>query len=452
MLLENRGGDQFVDATPPAMQVGYARGAGWADLDSDGDLDLAIARFQESAIVFRNNGSASALSSGGWLAVDLYGSSSDVNGVGASVSAYTAIDSLRRDVKAGGGFASQDAMTSNFGLGGATAVQTLDVHWPYADTPVQSLAIGLSGHRIDVREYDTSQSWSDNCLDTYNPEQSDLDGDGRGDACDCQASDPGDRRPPEVATLSASRGVSGETQLTWSAAAATDAYQVTRGSLRSFTAGDYGACAAQGIFGTAYNDVSVPPVGGGFFYLVAGQNFDCGGGSLGTTSEETERSNSNPGACAGIAVAERFPNAEAAVAGTVTGTFADVATSNNVRESIQETVSQGGNPGSRYTFLEHRWTIAVAAGSRIELHVEGSRTNAGDGDNFRFEWSLDGATWTDSALPSLPTVEAGDLQVVLPASLSGQTVQIRVIDTVRTAGTLQPDTVSIDQLWIRSIP
>ena len=292
----------------------------------------------------------------------------------------------------------------------------------------------------------------DVCPTTSDPGQADGDGDGRGDACDCQPADAGDRRPAEVASLVAQRGASGETLLTWSTAAGVDAYQVTRGTLQSFVSGDYGACAGQGIPGTSFTDPSVPAAEAGYFYLVSGQNFDCGGGSLGTTSAETERSNGNPGACSGVTVTDRAPNAETAVAGTVTGTFANLATSNNVRESIQETISSGGNPGQRYSFLEHRWTIAVAPGTRIELHVEGSRTNAGDGDNFRFEWSTDGTNWTDAALPSLPTTEAGDLQALLPGSLAGVTVQIRVVDTVRSPGTLQLDTVTIDQLWVRSIP
>ncbi|HEX6850749.1 MAG TPA: thrombospondin type 3 repeat-containing protein [Candidatus Polarisedimenticolaceae bacterium] len=292
----------------------------------------------------------------------------------------------------------------------------------------------------------------DVCPSTADAAQTDSDGDGRGDACDCQPSDPGDRRPAEVAILNATRGGAGETQLSWTTAAAADRYQVTRGILRSFTGGDYGPCLAQGIAGTATEDASVPAAGEGFFYLVAGQNFDCGTGPLGTTSEESERSNSNPGSCSGVAVIDRFPTSETAVAGTVTGTFNDLATSNNVREAIQETVSQGGNPGSRFTFLEHRWTISVAAGSAVELHVEGSRTAAGDGDNFRFEWSTDGTNWTDSGLPSLPTSESSDAQVALPASVAGVTVEIRVVDTVRSAGSLNLDTVSVDQMWIRTVP
>ena len=129
----------------------------------------------------------------------------------------------------------------------------------------------------------------------------------------------------------------------------------------------------------------------------------------------------------------------------------DVLASDNVRESIQEVISAGGNPSSRYSFLEHRWTVDAAAGSRLELHVEGSRTSSTDGDSFRFEWTTDGTTWTPVSMPALPTVEGGDVQGLLSPGLVG-TVTVRVVDTNRTAGTQTLDTVSIDELWLRAVP
>jgi hypothetical protein len=95
--------------------------------------------------------------------------------------------------------------------------------------------------------------------------------------------------------------------------------------------------------------------------------------------------------------------------------------------------------------------VDAAAGSRIELHVEGARTNSADGDSFRFEWSTDGTTWTPVSMPALPLVEGGDVQGLLPASLSGP-VTIRVVDTNRNPGTQSLDTVSVDELWIRAVP
>ena len=143
---------------------------------------------------------------------------------------------------------------------------------------------------------------------------------------------------------------------------------------------------------------------------------------------------------------------ETPVAGTVTGTYAATTASDNVRESIQEVLTKGGNPSSRYSYLEHRWTVNVTAGSRIELHVEGFRTQSSDGDDFRFEWSTDGTNFTDAGLPSLPTSDNDtDVQAVLPSNLSGP-ITIRVVDTNHAAGGQSLDTVSIDELFVRSVP
>ena len=262
----------------------------------------------------------------------------------------------------------------------------------------------------------------------------------------------GDRRPAEVASLTAGRGAANETALSWTTASGADAYQVTRGTLSTFVTGDYGSCVAQGLFQTTYSDPAVPAAGQGFFYLVAAQSLDCGLGSIGSTSAETGRVNNDPGACGGVSHVDNHPSAETPVVGTVTGTFANTSASDNVRESIQEILTSGGKPATRYSYLEHRWTVAVTAGSRVELHVEGNRTASSDGDNFRFEWSTDGTNFTAASLPDLPTADNNsDVQALLPSNLSGP-VTIRVVDTNHAAGGQFLDTVSIDELFVRTVP
>jgi hypothetical protein len=61
-------------------------------------------------------------------------------------------------------------------------------------------------------------------------------------------------------------------------------------------------------------------------------------------------------------------------------------------------------------------------------------------------------TFVNAALPDLPFTETGaDAQAVLPAGLSGN-VTIRVVDTNHAPGGQFLDTVSLDELWIRTIP
>ena len=84
--------------------------------------------------------------------------------------------------------------------------------------------------------------------------------------------------------------------------------------------------------------------------------------------------------------------------------------------------------------------------------MEGFRTASVDGDQFGFEWSTDGVSWEPVRLVSLPLADDNiDLVGELPGTLSG-TVTIRVVDTDRTPGNRDLDTVGLDELFVRSVP
>ncbi len=293
----------------------------------------------------------------------------------------------------------------------------------------------------------------DTCPGLFDPGQEDLDGDGAGDGCDCQAEDGGDRRPGEVRNLTLARDSAGAATLSWSGVAGADAYSVSRGRLGELGPGAYGSCLAEGVAGTSLEDAELPPAGEGFFYLVQAQSFDCGLGPLGHLGDETERMNGDPAACNGLPHTDVRAQAETPVSGTVSGDVGDTAASDDTAEAITEVESQGGPPRDRFSLLEHRWSVEVVPGSRIELHVEGFRTSSPDGDDFVFEYSTDGGvTWNPIGLGSLPFGDDDrDRQAPLPASLSG-TVWIRVVDTRRAPGGRALDTVSVDELFVRSVP
>lgn len=292
----------------------------------------------------------------------------------------------------------------------------------------------------------------DVCPSNPDPTQADRDRDGAGDACDCQPDDGNDLRPVEVPWVSASRPTPSTVRLSWTAVGGADAYSITRGTLPGLSAGAYGSCVANGVASPTFDDAEVPPPGSGFTYLVSGQGFECGTGSLGTDSTGAPRANGSAGACTGVVVTEGRATSETTVYGTKIGSYTATLSSNDDSESITETLS-GGNPSSRFSRLEHRWTFQVTGGSRVELHVEGTKTRSSDADGFAFEVSTNGGTsWTPFTMRQMPLADLDtDLIGVLPPGTAGA-VLVRVVDTDRTAGNQSLDTVAIDEVFVRTVP
>ena len=336
------------------------------------------------------------------------------------------------------------------GLGDACDIFPLDTDNDGVDTANDNCSATFNPVQGDS-DGDGVGNLCDNCPAVMNAGQEDGDADGAGDACDCQTTDPNDLQPGGVSPLGVDQPIAGTLRLSWSAVPGADAYSVTRGTLSSLSTGGYGGCAIEGLESTVFEDPDIPAVNEGFTYLVEAQSFDCGLGGPGFTSAEQLRENLDPGACQGAVVSDGVASSESGVAGTVTGDLSATTASDNAVESITEEIS-GGNPSSRYSFLEHRWTFDVAAGSRIELHVEAYHDESTDGDSFVLEYSTDGGTlWTPIGL-ALPSVDEGlDRVADLPGTLSGP-VLLRVVDTDQTAGNQTQDTIFIDEIFVRSVP
>ncbi len=291
----------------------------------------------------------------------------------------------------------------------------------------------------------------DNCPSLSNSTQADADGDGAGDACDCQPGDANDRRPAEPRALTVDK-LGTTTTLSCEQQSQADAYAFSRGLLSAKGPSEYGSCLVQGLASCHFEDSEVPAAGEGFFYLAQAQNYDCGMGSLGATSAETERSNIDSVACTGVPVVDARPESETTIFGTVTGDYQATISSDNAYEAITEVLSTGGSPPKRYSQLEHRWAFTVQSGANKALHVEGFRT-AYPQEDFRFEYSTDGgATFTGIELASLPYSDNDtDIYQTLPSSVTGSVI-VRVVDTDQTPGQQSLETVSIDEIWIRIVP
>jgi len=102
------------------------RGAAWADVDLDGDLDLAIAQVGGPAVLLRNDQATGH----GWLRVELTGQPPNREAIGAEVELTAGGRSQRRAVMPTRSYLSQVELPLTFGLGAAKTIDALRVRWP----------------------------------------------------------------------------------------------------------------------------------------------------------------------------------------------------------------------------------------------------------------------------------------------------------------------------------
>jgi hypothetical protein len=131
MLFHNLGGKKF-EAVPAVEGSGLAdviggRGMAMGDLFNDGKLDVVINVMDGHPVLLRNV----SPDKNHWLELKLLGGpKSPRDAVGAAV--YVTAGSLRQreDVLSGGSYASTNDPRPHFGLGQATKVDDIEVHWP----------------------------------------------------------------------------------------------------------------------------------------------------------------------------------------------------------------------------------------------------------------------------------------------------------------------------------
>ena len=120
-------------------------GAASGDLDGDGDLDLVINNFEETASLYRNTST-----SGNVLKVALHSTGGNANGIGAEIRATTETGELVRILQPVRGYLGCDPAEAVFGLGEARVAKSLTIRWPSG--VVQSLSDLEAGHRYLIAE------------------------------------------------------------------------------------------------------------------------------------------------------------------------------------------------------------------------------------------------------------------------------------------------------------
>jgi hypothetical protein len=129
-LFRGLGNDKFADvsrdAGPVLSERTTARGACFADYDNDGKVDAFLVNLGAKGTLLHNV----STNTGHWIEIKLVGTKSNRDGIGARVEVYAAGKRQTAERVAGSGYLSQNDGRLHFGLGAATTVDKLIVHWP----------------------------------------------------------------------------------------------------------------------------------------------------------------------------------------------------------------------------------------------------------------------------------------------------------------------------------
>jgi hypothetical protein len=126
------------------------RGAAYADIDNDGDLDVVVTQNGRRAVLFRNEQSLGHH----WLRVRLSGSHSNRNAIGAVVELSVDGVTQRRVVMPTRSYLSQSELPLTFGLGTSKPPDELQITWP--DGQQQTVPITTVDGMMTVKQPNSS--------------------------------------------------------------------------------------------------------------------------------------------------------------------------------------------------------------------------------------------------------------------------------------------------------
>ena len=123
-LFANDGDGRY--STVPLTLRGVGRGAAFADIDNDGDLDAFISNNGQRPHLLRNDGS----NANHWIAVKTVGRVSNRDGIGARIEVVSGGLVQVEEVRSGSSYLSQSDLRVYFGLGTHNWVDRLEIRWP----------------------------------------------------------------------------------------------------------------------------------------------------------------------------------------------------------------------------------------------------------------------------------------------------------------------------------
>ena len=130
VVYRNLGNGRFEDVSerlgPPVTTPAAGRGAAFADLDNDGDIDVVVNNVHAAPDLF----TLTATRDAHWLTLKLVGTTSNRSAIGSRVRLVSAGGTQLQEVRGGGSYYSQNDLRPHFGLGRDAVVDRVDVRWP----------------------------------------------------------------------------------------------------------------------------------------------------------------------------------------------------------------------------------------------------------------------------------------------------------------------------------
>lgn len=145
LAFRNRGNLRFEDVSAAwgFNTIGVKQGMAVADLDNDGDLDLAVSSLNGPALLYRNDANAPR------LAVRLKGKAPNTRGVGARIRVLGGPVPQSQEMICGGRYLSSDDFMRVFAAGSPTNRLTIEVTWRSGKKSVISNAHANRIYEID---------------------------------------------------------------------------------------------------------------------------------------------------------------------------------------------------------------------------------------------------------------------------------------------------------------
>jgi len=102
-----------------------SRAAAFGDYDNDGDLDILVTNWNQTADLLRNEGG----NRNNWIQINVIGTKSNKSGIGTRIKLVTGDLKQYQEVQSGGSYLAFSALRAHFGVGDAGRIDFVEIHW-----------------------------------------------------------------------------------------------------------------------------------------------------------------------------------------------------------------------------------------------------------------------------------------------------------------------------------